>query len=105
MIARDDIEQFSRELAREFRPRRIVLFGSHANGQTRPDSDVDLLVTMEYTGNSRHVAAKIIRRLKPRFAVDLVVRREQEVAERVREHDFFLTEALKKGRVLHEAVD
>jgi uncharacterized protein len=30
-----------------FYPRRVGLFGSHARGQARPDSDVDLFVEME----------------------------------------------------------
>ena len=105
MLVRNDIEKFSNELAREFHPRRIVLFGSHAAGKARPDSDVDLLVTMDYEGNGRRVAAKMIRRLKPRFAVDIIVRREQELAERVRNHDTFLEEALRRGQVLYEAAD
>jgi predicted nucleotidyltransferase len=28
-------------------PRRIVLFGSHARGEARPDSDLDLLVLLD----------------------------------------------------------
>ena len=33
-------------IADEFEPERIVLFGSRARGDARPDSDVDLLVVM-----------------------------------------------------------
>ncbi|MEW6776372.1 MAG: nucleotidyltransferase domain-containing protein, partial [Bdellovibrionota bacterium] len=29
------------------RPRRIILFGSHARGEARPESDVDFLVVEE----------------------------------------------------------
>ena len=105
MIARNDIQHFTDRLAREFHPRRIILFGSHAAGNARPDSDVDLLVTMDYEGNGRRLAANMIRRLKPEFAVDLIVRRERDLAQRVRQHDFFLTEALRKGQVLYESAD
>jgi len=30
-----------------FRPRRVILFGSHARGQAGPDSDIDLLVVVD----------------------------------------------------------
>ncbi len=30
-----------------FRPRRVVLFGSHARGEAGPDSDIDLLVILD----------------------------------------------------------
>ena len=105
MVARTDISEFSKRLVKEFRPAKVVLFGSHACGVPREDSDVDLLVTMDYTGNSRNVAAQMIRRLKPRFAVDIIVRSRVELRERVEQHDFFLTEALRTGQVLYEAVD
>jgi predicted nucleotidyltransferase len=105
MVALNEIESFSRELAREFRPKRIVLFGSHATGRAGADSDVDLLVSMEHEGCGAHVAAEIIRRLRPRFSVDLVIRSEDEIRERLRMHDFFLAEILREGRVLHESAD
>ena len=30
-----------------FHPRRVILFGSRARGQARPDSDIDLLVVLD----------------------------------------------------------
>ena len=30
-----------------FRPRRVILFGSHARGESGPDSDIDLLVLLD----------------------------------------------------------
>jgi hypothetical protein len=30
-----------------FNPRRVILFGSHARGDARPDSDIDLLVVVD----------------------------------------------------------
>src|SRR5580692_8544696 len=30
-----------------FRPRRVVLFGSRARGESGPDSDIDLLVSLD----------------------------------------------------------
>lgn len=41
------IEEIVRKIAEAFRPRRIVMFGSRARGDTRPDSDLDLTVEME----------------------------------------------------------
>ena len=105
MVAFNDIQEFSRTLVREFNPHRVVLFGSHAAGRARDDSDVDLLVTMDYEGNSLRAAAEAIRRLKPRFAVDLVVRTEREVRERIEQNDEFLADATARGRVLYESLD
>ena len=105
MIAMREIERFCQKLARNYHPNRVVLFGSYAVGDARDDSDVDLLVSMDYCGNRLGVAAGIIRDLKPRFAVDLIIRTERELSLRLQQNDDFLTRAMQNGRVLYEAVD
>jgi predicted nucleotidyltransferase len=38
-------------LVQEFKPRQIILFGSHARGDARPDSDLDFLLAGCLTPN------------------------------------------------------
>ena len=38
------IRRFARRVAEQFRPEKIILFGSHAYGQPNADSDVDIVV-------------------------------------------------------------
>ena len=40
------VRHWARQIAEQFRPERIVLFGSHAIGRPHADSDVDILVVM-----------------------------------------------------------
>jgi len=47
------IARIVRRISGKFRPNRIVLFGSRARGDSRPDSDVDLLVIMPVRGSLR----------------------------------------------------
>jgi len=49
MVNRSQIRTFSDAIARKFRPRKIVLFGSYAYGKPGYNSDVDLLVIMPRT--------------------------------------------------------
>jgi len=42
-----------------FRPEKIILFGSHAQGDATSESDVDLLVVMPVTGSRRRAAVEI----------------------------------------------
>ncbi|MCF7855878.1 MAG: nucleotidyltransferase domain-containing protein [Candidatus Pacebacteria bacterium] len=92
-----DIERFCGDLRREFEPRRIILFGSYASGDARTHSDVDLLVEMDHLGSGCRTAAAIIRRLKPRFGLDLIVRSRDEITTRLVQHDSFLTEIVNNG--------
>jgi predicted nucleotidyltransferase len=105
MVRRRDIRQVCARIAREFHPRKIILFGSYAYGRPSLDSDVDLLVIMPFKGRSTKQAIEISKRLDHRFPIDLVVRTPEEVRQRLVWSDFFLREATQKGVVMYESVD
>ncbi|MEO5802804.1 MAG: nucleotidyltransferase domain-containing protein, partial [Verrucomicrobiota bacterium] len=86
----------------EFHPDRVILFGSYATGNPRPDSDVDLLVVLPFEGENFRKSLEILNRFNPRFPVDLLARRPDDTARRYREGDPLIREALDYGQVLHE---
>ena len=51
----------------------------------------------------RGIAVKILNRVEPDFAVDLIVRTPQEVRRRLAQQDRFLAEIVGRGKVLYEA--
>jgi predicted nucleotidyltransferase len=98
------IRRFAREVAEEFRPDKIILFGSHAYGTPHADSDVDVLVVMQ-TRNSLDQAVRISLTIDPPFPLDIIVRTPHEMQWRLAEGDSFLREIITKGKVLYEAPD
>ncbi len=105
MVHLKQIREFADAIAREFRPEKIILFGSYAYGAPNDDSDVDLLVVMPHRGKSWTQAAEIMSRVRPHFPVDLLVRTPRKLKQRLAWNDFFLREVVEKGRVLYEAPD
>ncbi len=105
MISEQTILDLRDRIAAEFRPQRIILFGSYANGKPRADSDLDSLVIFRDGRSGPRKAVEILGKLNPRIPVDLVVRTAEEVTRRLRLSDFFLAEILNHGRVLYEAPD
>ncbi len=80
----------------------VVLFGSHAYGTPREDSDVDLLVVASTEKGTFSVAGELYGVLRPRdFVLDIVVMTPQSFRERLSGFDPFLREVVRKGRVLH----
>jgi len=75
----EDVWEFVGRLVRKFDPERVILFGSRAWGTPTPDSDVDLLVVMEFDGRPVEMAVRIGAECDDRFPVDLIVRRPAEV--------------------------
>lgn len=102
MVKMEGILELSESIAREFKPVRIILFGSYAYGTPTNDSDVDLLVVMPFKGKSFHKALEIINKIKPKIPVDLLVRTPEQVEERVSKHDWFMCEVVERGRRLYE---
>ena len=45
------IDRMVKRIVKKFHPEKIILFGSQARNEAGPDSDVDLLVVMDYEGS------------------------------------------------------
>jgi predicted nucleotidyltransferase len=79
----------------------VILFGSRARGESRPDSDLDLLVIepdFERRGEEYGRLRKELRGLD--VAIDLVVYRKREAEQWGNVPGSFLHRVLGEGRVL-----
>jgi predicted nucleotidyltransferase len=72
MIDEKNIPELRDRIASEFRPQRIIMFGSCADGTQADHSDLDLLFIMRYVGSGLRKAVEILNRVHPRVPVDLV---------------------------------
>ena len=108
VITQRQIETYAKDVARQFRPLKIVLFGSYAYGNPTEDSDVDLMVVMPKDPSgirNRDKAIAIDSAIPATFPLDLLVRNPEDIAWRLEEGDCFLQDVFSKGRVLYEASD
>ena len=80
MLTQQVIDQAVRVLADAAQPRSIVLFGSHARGEARADSDLDLLVVEDEVHDRAGEMVRLRRALRPlRVPVDILVASVAEV--------------------------
>lgn len=100
-----DIRAVVEQIATQFKPEKIILFGSYAYGKPKPESDVDLLVVMDTPLRNSDQAAQIVRAIDYHFGMDLLVRRPQQIKERVALGDSFLREISEKGQVVYARAD
>jgi predicted nucleotidyltransferase len=99
------IKKLCKQIASEFNPEKIILFGSQAYGKPTAESDIDLLVVMSYEGTPFRQAGEILKRLQVWMPVDLIVRSAEEIEERLKIGDQFMREILDHGKVMYEAAD
>lgn len=102
-IPKSVIRNLSRQIAAQFKPQKIILFGSYARGNPRPESDVDLLIVMDTPLKERQQSLQIRRSLGVLFGLDLIVRTPKRLEQRLKMGDSFLQDVLKEGKVLYES--
>ncbi|MBH0192880.1 MAG: nucleotidyltransferase domain-containing protein [Nitrospira sp.] len=84
-------------------PIKIVLFGSHAKGAARPDSDLDLLIIEESNLPRYRRSGRYRRVLSGVFpAKDIVVWTPQEAEEWKAVPNAFISTVLAEGKLLYE---
>ncbi|MGO9466583.1 MAG: nucleotidyltransferase domain-containing protein [Isosphaeraceae bacterium] len=99
-------EQLLEEVVRRVRlvgsPHKIVVFGSRARGDARPDSDLDLLIIEDSDLPRYERSPRYYRALAGLFpAKGILVYTPEEVREWSDLPKAFVTAALREGKVLY----
>jgi uncharacterized protein len=103
MVTDREIQALADKIAAEFKPHKVILFGSYANGSPHEDSDLDLLVVLPFDGPAYETAADIRVALPKTLAIDVIARTPEEFAARYAKGDSFIRSIADHGRVLFAA--
>jgi predicted nucleotidyltransferase len=96
------IDRMVKRIVRKFHPEQVILFGSHARGEAGPDSDIDLLVVMDFEGSARDKALEILLALHDvLIPLDVIVTRAADFAWRKDVVGTIEWPAAKEGIVLY----
>jgi len=97
------LAEIVRRLVEAVDPDRIILFGSRARGDARPDSDVDLLVVRD---SQEALGPRIVRAYSALMGMgipkDVLWYTPQEVQDWAGVRSHVISRALREGRVLYE---
>lgn len=102
-VTAECLRTITQRIADRFQPIRILLFGSHARGAARANSDIDLLVVLPEVNDKRQTRV-VMRRLLADLPVakDIIVTTPDEIARRGNLVGDVLRSALQEGKVLYE---
>ena len=87
-----------------YKPQKIILFGSHAWGNPGRDSDLDLLIIKETDEKPRQRFLGVRRLLREEnglIGIDILVYTPREFSGRIEMGDSFLSMVLRRGEVLY----
>jgi predicted nucleotidyltransferase len=91
-------------IVEHFHPRRIILFGSRARGEAKPDSDYDVLVEMETAAPFQQRMTDVYRAFGLRqWSMDVLVFTPSEVEEERSKIYSIVKIAEREGKLLYVA--
>ena len=97
------IQDILRQIVAGCSPQRVILFGSHARGTARPDSDVDLLIVMDTPLPFYERISAVLRLFGVRpWSMDVIVLTPKEAAQQRAERNSLVSLAEREGKVLYE---
>jgi predicted nucleotidyltransferase len=100
--AQAHIDRLVKRIVAKFHPECVILFGSHARGEAGPDSDIDLLVVMNFDGAARDKGLEIREALHDILVPkDVLVTRPADYAWRKDVVGTIEWPAAREGKVLY----
>ena len=98
-----EIQEMVRKISERFAPDKIILFGSHARGEGKDDSDVDLLVLFAELDNPRRRANELYAALAGSpLSKDIVVSTTKRFERYRNVVNTVYWPAAREGKVLYE---
>jgi len=103
MTSAETIDKMVNRIVERFHPWRVILFGSHARGDARSDSDFDLLIVAPSDKPRWRRTALVYRLLAGLGAPkDIIWWTPEEIAEWQGVKAHFINIVLREGKVLYE---
>jgi len=108
MISKDQFDKEIRNILEQlihlYRPEKVILFGSLAEGKINQGTDIDLFIIKR---DVPELGVDRIRQLdtliKYRVATDFIVYKPEELEQRLQLGDPFVKSILQEGKVLYDA--
>lgn len=94
----------AQEIAKNYKPEKIILFGSAVRGDYHANSDIDLLVIKKSDKKKAYRIKEVFESLRnvPRnYPLDPIVYTPTEIEERLALGDYFVKRILSEGKTLY----
>ena len=100
---KDPLEKAIKIIVKVAEPDKIILFGSHAKGDDKPESDYDLLVLKRGVKKQRSLTQKIYLSFKDVGApIDVIVADLDKYEQLKMDPYMIYSEAARNGRMVYE---
>jgi len=99
----EKIREITDKIVKNYKPEKVVMFGSFASGKQNKDSDIDLLIVKDSKKN-RHEREVELRKIffPSSIAIDFLVYTPAELEKKIKqEKNLFCEDIIKNGITLY----
>jgi predicted nucleotidyltransferase len=96
-----EIDYISQQIAKKYKPQKIILFGSAAKGEFTKDSDLDFFIIKDDPRSGAERVYDVLGMFDHNIATDVVVYTPSEVKKCLKWGDPFVKGILSSGRVVY----
>ncbi len=101
-LLQEELARILSVLKEKYRPQKVLLFGSLAEGKVDEWSDLDLLVVKNSRKRFLDRIGEVLDLCSPSVGTDFIVYTPEEFKTMVEEEPFVRDEIVGKGKVLYE---
>ena len=97
----EELKRIVNVILTNYKPERLILFGSLANNKVHEWSDIDLAVVKTTNKSFIDRIGELLNLIRPKVGLNILVYTPKEVKEmETNRHYFWLDEIIDKGKVL-----
>jgi len=100
--AEHDLPRNISDLISKYKPRKVIIFGSRARGNSSAESDHDVLIVKETSTRRMLRREEAMRGIRQTIPLDLLILTPEELEFLEREGSQFIREILDTGVVVYE---
>jgi len=97
-----EIKKVVNQIVKNYKPEKIILFGSFVYGKPKASSDIDLLILKKTKQRKVERIKKVLMETESHFPLEPLVYTPEELKKRLRLGDFFFENIIKKGKIMYE---
>jgi predicted nucleotidyltransferase len=101
-ILQNELKRILKIIIEEYKPFKVILFGSMAQDSINEWSDIDLLIIKESKKRYLDRVAEIIHLIHPTVGLDIFVLSPAEIKNALDDHNPYIKEIITEGKVVYE---
>jgi predicted nucleotidyltransferase len=98
----DELQRVIEVIKAEYRPEKIILFGSLAGGDVHEWSDIDLLIVKDTPKRPIERTLEVFRLIQPKVGIDLFIYTPEEYELLLQERFSFFLAIQRTGKIVYE---